>query len=76
MVKTITFSFSSSEFEGTEATETFTFEQLEIDKNLDGKELEIEINRIHEAWIWHKLNIEYSIIIEEPHRKGENVNDD
>jgi len=31
---------------------------------LDGKELEIEVNRIHEAWIWHKLNISYSIVME------------
>ncbi len=66
LVKTITFSFASDEFQGTEATESFTFEELAIDSKLDKKELEIEINRLHTAWIWSKLNISGSIIIDEP----------
>jgi len=32
MDKTVTFSFSSTKYEGTEATETFTFKELGIDK--------------------------------------------
>ncbi|WP_268878975.1 hypothetical protein [Niallia circulans] len=35
MEKIITFSFSSTKFEGTEETETFNFEELGIDENLD-----------------------------------------
>lgn len=73
MAKTITFSFTSHGFKGTEATETFAFEELKIDENLDEKELRVEIDRIYEAWVWHKLNISSSIIIEEPHLEGENV---
>lgn len=65
LVKTITFSFTSSEFEGTEATETFTFDELEIDENLDENELAIEIDRIYQAWIWDKLNVSWSIVINE-----------
>lgn len=65
LVKAITFSFTSNEYEGTEATETFTFEQLEIDENMDEKELNIEIDRIYQAWIWQRLNISGSILMEE-----------
>ena len=65
LVKTITFSFASNEFEGTEATETFTFDKLDIDENMDEKELKIELDRIYQAWVWHKLNISSSIVIEE-----------
>lgn len=64
MVKTITFSFSSAEFKGTEATETFTFEELGVDENMDKKAFDIEINRLFLAWVWHKLNISSSIITE------------
>ncbi|MDV6377882.1 hypothetical protein ORD22_06350 [Sporosarcina sp. GW1-11] len=64
MVKTITFSFASAEYEGTEATETFTFEKLGLDEHMDEKDLEIEMNRIYHAWVWSKLNISSSIIIE------------
>jgi hypothetical protein len=35
MGKTVTFSFSSTNYEGTEATETFTFEKLGIDEDLE-----------------------------------------
>ncbi|WP_342512088.1 hypothetical protein MKY34_15825 [Sporosarcina sp. FSL K6-1522] len=63
MVKTVTFSFSSAEYEGTEATETFTFEELGMDENLDEKALGKEMERIFEAWVWHKLNISSSIYI-------------
>ncbi|WP_233201609.1 MULTISPECIES: hypothetical protein [Sporosarcina] len=66
LVKTITFSFTSSVFEGTEARETFTFEELEIDESLDEKEIGIELDRIYQAWIWDKLNVSGSIVIDEP----------
>ncbi|MBD7984306.1 hypothetical protein H9649_06930 [Sporosarcina sp. Sa2YVA2] len=64
MVKTITFSFTSHVFEGTGATETFTFEELKIDEKLNERELALEVHRIFEAWVWRKLNISYSIITE------------
>ncbi|MCG7345487.1 hypothetical protein MHZ92_15220 [Sporosarcina sp. ACRSL] len=62
MVKTVTFSFSSAEYEGTEATETFTFEKLGIDENMDEKALRKEMERLFEVWVWHKLNISYSVV--------------
>lgn len=37
MSKTITFSFRSTKYEGTEAKETFTFENLGIEENMDHK---------------------------------------
>lgn len=66
LVKTVTFSFTSSTFEGTEARETFTFEELEIDESLDEKELRVELDRIYQAWIWDKINVSGSIVIDEP----------
>lgn len=64
MGKTVTFSFSSTKYEGTEARETFTFKELGIDKDLDDEALKIEIDRIFQAWVWDKLNISYSIVID------------
>ena len=64
MGKTVTFSFSSTKYEGTEATETFTFKELGIDEDLNDEALKIEIDRIFNAWVWNKLNITYSVVIE------------
>lgn len=66
LAKTIIFSFTSSAFEGTEARETFTLDELGIDESLNEKELGIELDRIHQAWIRDKLNVSGSIVIEEP----------
>ncbi|MEH7178292.1 hypothetical protein [Neobacillus vireti] len=63
MDRTVTFSFSSTKYEGTEATETFAFKELGIDENLDDEALKIEIDRVFQAWVWDKLNISYSIVI-------------
>ena len=63
MVKTVTFTFSSAAYEGTEATETFTFEELGIEENMDEKALGREMERIFQAWVWHKLNISSSVYI-------------
>jgi hypothetical protein len=63
MDKTVTFSFSSTKYEGTEANETFTFKELGIDEDLDDEALKQEIDRIFQAWVWDKLNISYSIVI-------------
>ncbi|RBP89969.1 hypothetical protein DFO70_11075 [Cytobacillus firmus] len=61
MGRTVTFSFSSAKYDA-EATETFTFEKLDIDENMDDKALEKELDEIFHAWIWDKLNISYSIV--------------
>ena len=63
MGKTVTFSFSSTKYKGTEATETFTLNELGIDEDLDNEALKIEMDRIFQAWVWDKLNISYSIVI-------------
>lgn len=65
MGKTVTFSFSSTKYEGTEATETFTFEKLNIDEDMDDEALKKVIDEIFQAWVWDKLNISYSIVITE-----------
>lgn len=66
--KTVTFSFSSTKYEGTEATETFNFKELGIDEDLDNEALKIEIDRIFQAWVWEKLNISFSIVINKDER--------
>ncbi|WP_080846276.1 hypothetical protein [Cytobacillus gottheilii] len=63
MGKTVTFSFSSTKYDGTEATETFTLKELGIDGDLNDEALKIEIDRVFQAWVWDKLNISYSIVI-------------
>ncbi|WP_264740571.1 hypothetical protein [Cytobacillus firmus] len=40
MGRTVTFSFSSAQYKGAEATDTFTFEKLGIDENMDDNALE------------------------------------
>jgi hypothetical protein len=62
--KTVSFSFSSARYEGAEATETFTFEELGIDGNMDENALKKEIDKIFQAWVWDKLNISYSIVMD------------
>jgi hypothetical protein len=55
--------YSSTKYEGTEATETFTLKELGIVEDLDDEALKIEIDRIYQAWVRDKLNISYSIVI-------------
>ncbi|GKV55366.1 hypothetical protein NCCP2222_13130 [Sporosarcina sp. NCCP-2222] len=62
LVKTVTFSFNSPNYIGEAETETFTLDQLGIDLNLDKKEIEAELQRLLEMWIWHKLNISCSMV--------------
>lgn len=64
MEKTFTFSFKSTAFEGVEAKETFTYDELGLREGLDSESLQNEIDRIFHAWIWDKLNISYSIVTE------------
>lgn len=69
MGKTVTFSFNSAKYEGTKATETFSFEKLGIDEDIDDKALKNVIDEIFQAWVWNKLNIAYSIVINGDKRK-------
>ncbi|MGD6804046.1 hypothetical protein ACQCVK_05940 [Rossellomorea vietnamensis] len=64
MSKTVTFSFSSTNYEGTGAAETFTLEELGIDEGMDEKALKIQIDKIFQAWVWDKLNTSYSVVID------------
>jgi len=69
MDKTVTFSFSSTKYEGTEATETFTFEKLGINEDMDDEALKKAIDEVFQAWVWDKLNISYSIVLNEDKRR-------
>lgn len=53
MVKTVTFSVGTK-YEGSSETETFTFEKLGIDEDMDDAEVKKEI---FQAWVWDNLNI-------------------
>ncbi|MGG0736298.1 hypothetical protein [Niallia taxi] len=65
MQKTVTFSFSSPQFKGTEATETFSLEELQIKEDLEAIALQNRLEEVFQAWVWEKLNISYSIMVEE-----------
>ena len=65
MGKTVTFSFSSTNYEGATATETFTFEKLGIDEDMDNKVIDKELDRLYQAWVWEKFNTSGGIIITE-----------
>ncbi|MED3963386.1 hypothetical protein [Niallia taxi] len=65
MPKTVTFSFSSTQFIGTEATETFSLEELQIKEDLEATVLQKRLEEVFQAWVWEKLNISYSIMVEE-----------
>ena len=63
-MKTITFSFNSNKYEEISEEETFTFDELNIDKNLSEETLEKYLERLHQIWVWNKLNISYSIVLD------------
>lgn len=69
MGKTVTFSFGTKYTDSSEV-ETFTFEKLGIDEDMDGRELKKVIDGIFQAWVWDKLNISYSIVIGEENTQG------
>ncbi|WP_224773292.1 hypothetical protein [Metabacillus idriensis] len=60
--KTVTFSVGTK-YEDSKQTETFTFEKLGIDEDMDETKLKKVIDDIFQAWVWDKLNISYSIVI-------------
>lgn len=64
MGKTVTFSFDT-EYVDSNVVEKFTFEKLGIDGNMDDKAVEKVLDKLFHAWVWNKLNISGSIIVEE-----------
>lgn len=42
--------------------ETFTFEQLGLSVEMSDEKIKKELDKIFESWLWHKLNISYSIV--------------
>ena len=46
-------------------TEPFTFEKLGIYKDMDDKALKKVIDEIFQAWLREKLNISFSIVVNE-----------
>lgn len=64
MDKSVTFSFTSTSYEGVEATETFTLKELGIVEELEDDALKKEMERVFQEWVWEKLNISCSIVIE------------
>lgn len=63
MGKTVTFSVGTK-YEDSKQTETFTFEKLGIDEDMDETKIKKVIDDIFQAWVWDKLNISYSIVID------------
>lgn len=63
MERTVTFSVGTK-YNHPKETETFTFEQLGIDESVSEEEMKEAIERIFQAWMWDKLNISFSIVIE------------
>ena len=64
MRKTVTFSVSTK-YKDSMETETFTFEELGINEDMDDTEVKKIIDEIFQAWVWDRLNISYSIVIAE-----------
>lgn len=64
MDKSVTFSSTSTSYEGVEATETFTLKELGIVEELEDDALKKEMERVFQEWVWEKLNISCSIVIE------------
>lgn len=43
----------------TELEETFTFEQLGVSEDLSGSDLEKEVKKAFESWVWDNLHTSY-----------------
>ncbi|WHY75311.1 hypothetical protein QNH20_14265 [Neobacillus sp. WH10] len=67
MGKKVTFSFRTK-YEGLSEKETFTFEKLGLDEEMDEKAVKERIDEVFQSWVWDKLNISYSIVINEDKR--------
>lgn len=63
MSKIITFAFNTKYKE--QIQETFSFEQLGINEQLPSDEMKKQIDQLFENWVCDRLNLSYSIVIEE-----------
>ncbi len=71
MGKAVTFSVSIK-YEDSRETEIFTFEKFGIDGDMDDTELKKVIDEVFQVWVWDKLNISYSILIDEKNAHSTN----
>ncbi|AGX06750.1 MULTISPECIES: hypothetical protein [Bacillus] len=62
MAKNVTFSFDTK-YINSRTCETFTFEELGVAENLNEEAERKILEDILQAWIWDKLNISYSIVL-------------
>ena len=60
MSKTTTFSVSTG-YVGSKKVETFTLEELGIDENLQGEEMEKALNGAFQEWLWDNIDFTYFI---------------
>ena len=60
MPKKVTFSVSTG-YVGSEREETYSLEELGIDENLEGAELEKELEAEFEDWVWNNINSSFWI---------------
>ena len=61
MSKTVTFTVDTK-YQDT-IQETFTYTQIGLDEHQHNGEINEEIEKIFNNWLWHQLNISYSIVI-------------
>ncbi|VXB28069.1 conserved hypothetical protein [Bacillus sp. 349Y] len=55
-MKTITFSVSTNK-KGSEISETFTLEDLDLNDTMSKRELEKQIEKIYKIWVWDQLSV-------------------
>ncbi|MCM3632885.1 DUF7167 family protein [Paenibacillus camelliae] len=60
MSKQVTF-FVSTGYVGSKREETLTFDELGIDENLEGEELEKELQEAFNEWVWENINAYYEV---------------
>ena len=60
MPKKVTFSVSTG-YVGSQREETFSLEELGVDENLEGAELEKELEGEFESWLWNNVDASFWI---------------
>lgn len=62
MGKTVTFSVSTK-YEGSTVVEKVTFEELDIDEDMDDKAIKKAVDERFRDWIWNNISFSYCIDI-------------
>jgi hypothetical protein len=65
MAKRVTFSFDTKYFDS-RTSETFTFKELGIAEDLNEEAERKILDELFNAWVWDKLNISFSIVVNRP----------